>query len=121
MPRNYPLLTVSLPKGSDPKQVRADFAEVAKRHGLLTDYHSRTEHGSPGLLIQAINSGDVVTCLFDEYDYVRALAALQPFAAAREMWAESLVAAIQEAQKRRIEADSDLDDYEPDYEFEEVE
>lgn len=115
-----PLLTISLPVGSDPKQVRADFANVARRHGLLTDYHSNTEHGSPGLLIRAINAGDVVTCLFDEYDYARALAALQPFADAREMWAESLVAAIEAAQKRKIEADNDLDDYEPDYEVEQA-
>lgn len=114
----YPLLTFRLHIGSDPKQVRAAFAAVAKRHGYLTDYHSNTEHGSPGLFIQAINGGEVVTCPFDPIWYNFALDYLRPLAAAREGWAEALVAAIEAAQNRTILADSDLDDYEPDYEFE---
>lgn len=115
-----PLLTISLPVGSDPKQVRADFAAVAKQHGYLTDYHTTTEHGSPGLFILAINGGEVVTCPFDPTWYRFALDHLRPLAAAREGWAEALVASIEAAQNRAIEADNDLDDYEPDYEVEEV-
>lgn len=115
-----PLLTISLPVGSDPKQVRADFANVAKQHGYLTDYHSKTEHGSPGLLIMAIIGGECVTAPFQPEWYEQALAALLPFVEARDMWAESLSASIRAAQNRAIEADNDLDDYEPDYEVEEV-
>lgn len=104
-----PLLTISLPVGSDPKQVRADFANIAKRHGYLTNYHTKTEHGSPGLFILYINSGEVVTCPFAETFYDSALDHLRPLAAAREGWAESLVAAIEAAKARRFDNDSDLD------------
>lgn len=104
-----PLLTISLPVGANPKAERAAFAAVAKRHGYLTDYHSKTEHGSPGLFILAINGGEVVTAPFEPEWYDQALAALAPFVEARDSWAESLSASIRAAQERADEYAS-LDD-----------
>ena len=100
-----PLLTIALPVGSNPRAERAAFAAIAAHHGYLTNYHTATEHGSPGLFILAINGGEVVTAPFEPEWYNQALAALAPFVVARESWAELLSASIRAAQERAAEYD----------------
>lgn len=114
MSSKYPLLTFRLPTGSDPKQVRADFANVAKYHGYTGKYHKNSTDGSPSELILAIIGGECVTCPFADEWYNAALAYLKPLAKAHEGWAEALVKAIEAAQGRAIEAD-ELDDIWDDY------
>lgn len=102
MPK-YPLIHIRLPKQATGPAELAAFSEVAKRHGYLTDYHSNTEHGSPGLLIMAINGGEVVTAPFEPEWYDKALTALAPYVERRDSWAESLSVSIRAAQERAKE------------------
>lgn len=99
----YPLIHIRLPVGCNGPNERAAFAEVARRHGYLTDYHTATEAGSPGLLILAINGGECVTAPFEPEWYDLALAALAPYVEQRDSWAESLTASIRFAMERAAE------------------
>lgn len=107
----YPLIHIRLPVNTDAKSELAAFGEVAKRHGYLTNYHSSTEHGSPGLFILAINGGEVITAPFEPEWYDQALAALTPYVEQRDSWAESLSASIRAAQARAAEY-APIDEYE---------
>lgn len=97
----YPLMTFRLPVETDAKQVRAAFANVAKEHGYVSDYHVNNSAGSPGLLILAINAGEAIVCPFDDEWYSLALAGLATFAG--EGWADALAGAIEAAQRRGVE------------------
>lgn len=102
----YPFISIRLPKNTDAKAARANFAAVAARHGYTSDYHKNSTTGSPGEFILAINRGEVIVCPFDDEWYNAALAHLRPLAAVGEGWAEALVAAIEAAQSRSIAAEA---------------
>lgn len=108
----YPFFSIRLPKDTNARATRAALTQVAAEHGYSSDYHPNKESGSIGELVLAIVAGEVVLCPFGDEDYGAALAALRPFAAARHMWAESLVAAIEAARSRAAAAEAEeLEEY----------
>lgn len=96
----YPFISIRLPKNTDAKTTRADFAAVAARHGYSSNYHKNSLAGSPGEFILAINNGEVVVCPFMDEWYSAAISRLRFLADVGEAWAESLIAAIEAAQSR---------------------
>jgi len=103
--KKYPRLNIRLPLDADSVYVKRELRSIAGNLGYSSPYHSKTERPSIALLLRAIVSGEIIICPFDDTDYQRAIDALAPHVARREMWAISLTSAIRSALDRMAKAE----------------
>ena len=102
---NLKRLYIRLPVESDPAYVKEELRSIAGRLGYSSPYHSKTQNPSISQLLIAIVTGEIIICPFNDTDYQRAIEALAPHVARREMWAISLTSAIRSALDRMAKAE----------------